>query len=69
MNVAVGTKISTVADGIKAGWLVGEEGNVGTTVGCGVAVEQAVMKVKRIGMIFFMIIFKATYASPTRLWR
>ena len=57
VKVAVGGMISVAADGTMSGALVGEGGNVGGTVGSGVALVQAVRKAKRNKRIFFIKCF------------
>ena len=54
MAVLVGEIISAVADGTMIGVLVGDTGDVGSTVGIAVALEHAVIHAKRIGRNFFI---------------
>jgi hypothetical protein len=53
-DVGLGAATSAVVAGTEVGALVGEGGGVGSTAGEGVALEQAAMRTKRIGRIFFI---------------
>lgn len=66
-DVGLGAATSAVAAGteVDVGALVEEGVNVGVVVGTGVALEHAARKMRRMGNIFFILLF-CRGESPTR---